>query len=94
MTPGRRVDTIHAAIRDGWRDLGFAVHDISQCPGALDLIVGAWGRLFWLEVKRNEKAKLTPSEEKVFDVFAGYPVLVVTSVEDAVRQMLDYVEGE
>jgi len=86
MVRGRRPDTNHAEIRDGLRDCGYSVHDTSQCPGMLDLIVGAHGVLFWVEIKAGPRAKFTPREKDVFDRFSGYPVLRVHSVEDFIEQ--------
>jgi hypothetical protein len=90
--PGKRVDANHGEIRDNLRKIGYCVHDTSQYPGMLDLIVGAHGLLFWLEIKASEKDVLTDKEAAIFDQFRGYPVLRVHSVEDALGQIRDYVE--
>lgn len=41
MSAGRRVDTTHAAVRDGLRDLGWSVADTSALGDSFpDLVVG------------------------------------------------------
>ena len=89
--PGKRVDANHGEIRDALRDIGYRVHDTSQHPAMLDLLVGAHGILFWIEIKAGEKDKFTDSEAMIFEQFKGYPVLRVHSVEDALDQIRDYV---
>ena len=90
--PGKRTDANHAEIRDSLRRIGYCVHDTSQHPGMLDLIVGAHGLLFWLEIKAGDKDAFTDKEQAIFDLFRGYPVLRVQSVGDAIQQIRDYVE--
>ena len=90
--PGKRTDANHAEIRDSLRRIGYCVHDTSQHPGMLDLIVGAHGLLFWLEIKASDKDILTDKEQSIFDLFRGYPVLRVQGVGDAIQQIRDYVE--
>jgi hypothetical protein len=53
----------------------------------LDLLVGAHGQLFWLEIKTGSKDKLTEKEQAIFDHFRGYPVLRVEGVQDAIDRI-------
>jgi Holliday junction resolvase len=74
------------------RASGWHVHDCSRLGGGYpDLNAAKGGRLLLIEVKDGSKVasaqKLTAEEIKVHQAFqlAGVPVVVVTSVEQAVR---------
>lgn len=70
MPRAKRTDANHAEIRDKLRDYGYHVIDVHDRPGMLDLIVKTrLGYLAWLEVKIDEKEKLTTAEAKLFAVF-------------------------
>lgn len=88
-----KVDLNHAEIRDGLRQLGFSVADTARLgQGFPDLVVA--GRKWTLgsanedkvatllvEVKRDNKAGLTPDEKEFFATWQG-AVMVATCIED------------
>jgi hypothetical protein len=84
---GRRVDLNHGEIRDGLRECGYIVEDMSAVGhGFPDLLVGANAAFVLLEVKRPGE-ELTPRELRFHAKFAQYPVYVVTSLEDALSRL-------
>jgi Holliday junction resolvase len=92
MRRAAKVDANHAEIRDGMRKAGFAVFDCAGLGRGLpDLIAVKAGRVVFIEVKDGSKVpsarKLTEAQQKVHAAFTanGYPIQVITSVEEAVR---------
>lgn len=84
----RRSDPNQPEIVKGLRQLGLPVRVLSQCPfGALDIITGYQGVLYWVEIKTEPDGKLTKQEQKTFDWFQGYPVIKTHSLEDLLKQM-------
>lgn len=79
-----KPDANQAEIVAALREIGVPVRVLSRYPGILDLIVGYRGKLYWLEVK-DEKGKLTKAEQEVFDLFQGYRVYIVRSIDDALK---------
>lgn len=80
----RRVDSQHAAIRDGLRALGLFVADTHTLGfGYPDLTVFAHGRVYLLEVK-SPGGQQTPDERR-FAADCPAPVHIVYSLDDAVR---------
>lgn len=61
---------------------------VVQTNHPVDLLVGIRGRLWAIEVKDGNKApsdrKLTVAEQGFIEKFHGYPVAVVSSVDEAV----------
>ena len=90
MAYARKVDTNHAAIRDGLRGVfgEKAVKDVSMYPRlGFDLIAYARGRVMFFEVKPPKKVtQLTTSEQDARDRFS--PVWrVVTTLEEALEAL-------
>ena len=89
MRAAKRDDN-HAEIRDNLRAIGAMVHDTGSLGGGFpDLVVGYRGVIHLLEIKDGSKPpskrKLTPDEVKFFHDWAGFPVHVVESFDDALR---------
>ena len=92
MRYNAKTDANHAPIRDGLRELGMLVADVARMgKGFPDLLVGYRGRLILLEVKDGDKPpsarRLTNDEADFHAAWADYPVLVVLSLQDAIRQI-------
>ena len=88
MRAAKRDDN-HAEIRDNLRAIGAMVHDTGGLGGGFpDLVVGYRGVIYLLEVKDGNKPpskrRLTPDEQKFFTDWAGYPVHVVNSTQEAI----------
>ena len=84
---GKRVDTTHAQIRDGLRDLGVTVFDASMFGrGFPDLVCGYRGQLVLLEVK-TPGGKLRQSQIDFFVLFQDCPVYVVESLQQALVKL-------
>lgn len=84
---GKRVDTTHAQIRDGLRDLHVTVYDASMFGrGFPDLVCGYRGRLVLLEVK-TPGGKLRQSQIDFFTMFLDCPVYVVESLQQACEKL-------
>ncbi len=85
-----KVDTNHAAIRDGLRAIfgPDAVQDVSMYPRlGFDLIAIARGRVMFLEVKQPKKVThLTESEQEARARYGDY-WRVVTTLEEALEAM-------
>lgn len=87
-----RRDDNHAEIVEALRIAGWFVLDTSQAGGGVpDLFAVRRGRIVPVEVKDGSKPpsarKLSPSEQRVHQacLAAGVPVVVVETIEDAVR---------
>lgn len=89
MRTAARKDANHQEIVEALRQVGAKVKDLAGLPGALDLLVGFRGQLYWFEIKDGRKMpsqrKLTKEEQAVFDEFDGCPVYKVESVDQAYR---------
>lgn len=90
-----KVDLNHAEIRDGLRQLGFSVLDLSRVGhGCPDLLVGGLHIhlnmycLILVEVKQ-EKGKLTPEEETFFEEWKDYPRIIARDIEDVLEWFSD-----
>ena len=84
----RRADPNQKEIVTGLRALGIPVKVVSHCPkGVLDLIVGFRGVLYWVEIKSKAKYKLTEPEQKTIDLFQGYPVIIVWTLEQLLEKI-------
>ena len=78
----KRVDSNHAELRDYMRKLGAIVKDTSKFgEGFPDVMVKFCGVIFFIEIKKDEKAKLTKAEQE-FKEFIGKKYNVVCSKED------------
>jgi hypothetical protein len=89
---GRRVDANHAGIRQALRQCGWWVKDMSAMgKGWPDLLAVKAGRAVLVEVKDGSKPpsdrKLTAPQEALHAELksAGWPVVIVTSVSDAME---------
>jgi hypothetical protein len=87
-----KVDRNHAEVRDALRQIGWWVKDASKWgEGWPDLMIAKPGRYMFVEVKDGTRPpserKLTPAQVRVHAELqaAGVPVVVVTSVEQAIR---------
>ena len=91
MRRAAKRDDNHAEIRDTLRDIpGVVVADTGSLGGGFpDLVVGYRGVVHLLEIKDGSKPpskrKLTPDEVKFFNNWAGFPVHVVASFDEALR---------
>ena len=84
----RQSDPNQKGIVQGLRQLGIPVKVVSHCPkGVLDIIIGFRGILYWVEIKSGPKSKLTLQEQKTIDLFQGYPVLVIWSLEQLLEKI-------
>ncbi|HEX3156750.1 MAG TPA: hypothetical protein VHV32_19130 [Candidatus Angelobacter sp.] len=91
----RRKDANHEVIADHLRSLGWSVLDLSSMGrGIPDMAIGKPGIAILVEVKNpNGKGiELTPDERRVKDNWEG-PYLIVTSAEDAERQLTERMFG-
>jgi hypothetical protein len=62
----RRTDSNQQQIMDAFRACGWWCHDTHTLPGFVDFITAPpEGKLYLIEVKINEKAKLRPLQEKL-----------------------------
>lgn len=91
MRYAARRDTNHAEIRDGLRRYGFTVFDAGGVGGSLpDLIVGARGTTFLMEVKAFG-GKVSDGQSKFSSDWRGGPVDVVRTLEDALGVIARYI---
>ena len=102
----RRTDENQRAIVAALARAGFLVHDLSGAGGGVpDLLVGRKGdgRLVLLEVKRpfvsgqqmrRKDVKLRASQVDFHRLWAGFPVFVVASPEEAVAKARDFRRDE
>lgn len=93
-----KVDRNHTEIVAALRKIGATVRSLASVgKGCPDLVVGYGGVNVLLEVKDGKKPpsaqKLTPDEETFVREWRGR-VVVVTSVEDAVRVVTQIVSNE
>jgi hypothetical protein len=86
-----KQDRNHGEVMRALERCGWTVIDLSAVGrGVSDLYIAKAGRALWLEIKDGEKVpsarKLTEAQEKFHAKMAaaGVPVVVVSSVEEAV----------
>ena len=95
MRRANRIDDNQNDIVTALRKAGAYVRVISQGEGIPDLLVGFRGETMLMEVKDGNKPPsaraLTDAEKKFFDEWRGGLLVVVDSVEDALR-MLEGIE--
>jgi len=85
-----RHDANHKTIVDALRKCGAKVLDLSgigsDCP---DVLIAFRGRLILAEIKNPDnwygKKGLTPGQRKFADGWADTPVMVILTVDDALR---------
>ena len=94
MRRAAKVDTTHAAIRDGLRSLGCVVHDLAAVGGGIpDLLVGARGRWVLIEAKSPKKG-LRGKPQQDFHALAtqrGLPCHVAHDLEEAIDAVFERV---
>lgn len=79
------VDGNQAEIITALKSIFASVQDLHNVwKGCPDILVGYRGKNFLLEIKRDEKAKLTPAQEKWHSIWMGQAA-VVTSAEEAIQ---------
>jgi len=95
MRHAKRTDANHAAIRDGLRQLGYDVLDLSDVGGGVpDLCVrnpDGWMPCF-LEVKDGAKppsARGLTESEVVWMRYCGYCTRIVLTLDEAVTAIRD-----
>ena len=95
MRRANRIDDNQNDIVAALRKAGATVRIISQGEGIPDLLVGFRGETILLEVKDGNKPPsartLTDAEKKFFDDWRGGLLVIVESVEDALK-MLEGIE--
>lgn len=86
----KRTDSNHCQILEALASCGWYCLDTSRAGfGAPDCLAVRAGRLVPIEIKDRSKPpsarQLTPAEREVHEAFAaaGVPIVVVTSVEEA-----------
>jgi hypothetical protein len=92
MTYAKRVDANHAIVVKALRNLGCSVFDTSRVAGGFpDLVVGKNQKTVLVEVKRDEKAKFTPSQDLFMLNWKGSTVCRIHDVEGVINlvKMLD-----
>lgn len=95
MRRANRIDDNQNDIVAALRKAGATVRIISQGEGIPDLLVGFRGETMLMEVKDGNKPPsartLTDAEKKFFDDWRGGLLVIVESVEDALK-MLEGIE--
>ncbi len=98
MRHAKRTDRNHQEVRDGLRNLGFDVLDLSDVGGGVpDLCVRSLdhGLPTFLEVKDGKlppsARKLTPAEQK-WRTYCGQITYTVTSLEEAIEVLNERVD--
>ena len=83
----RRQDANAAEIISALRKVGVEVYDMGRTAqflaGFPDLLVVVAGRMHLIEVK-TEKGRLTEDQEHFHESWAGPPIIIVRSPEEAV----------
>ena len=92
MRRAARIDANQGEIVSALRSVGALVQPLSEVgKGVPDLLVGIHGRLLLLECKDGAKPpserRLTPEQEAWHAAWAGFPVWVVTDVEQALGKV-------
>jgi Holliday junction resolvase len=92
-----KVDANQAAVVKALRRVGCSVQSLAAVgAGVPDLLVGRNGRTFLLEVKDGSKVKsaqkLTPAQVDWHSTWKGAPVVVVSSVVEALREVEFHAE--
>lgn len=82
MRRAARTDSNHKRIVKAFKDMGFAVLDISQLKNACDLFVSKRGETVAIEIKSPDnppsKQRLTKGEAEFRDAWQGSWSLVMT----------------
>ncbi len=82
-----RIDRNQTEIVKGLRDRGYSVFSTARVGhGFPDLVVGAGGINYLLEVKAGPAEKLTPRQEEFFEDWQGR-ARVVCSLEEALKEI-------
>lgn len=87
MKRGSRPDLNHEEIRDGLKQIigKQCVRDTKDIGGGFpDLVIGFRGQNYFLEVKSDENAKLTPAETAFHMTWEGQ-IDIVYSLDDAMK---------
>jgi hypothetical protein len=92
MRRAAKIDANHAEIVAALRKIGCKVQSLAAVgAGVPDLLVMRGFRLYLVEIKDGNKPpsarKLTPEQAKWHQEWAGAPLVVVTSVEEAIEAM-------
>ncbi len=83
-----KVDSSHAAIRDGLRQLGYSVQSLAEIgKGCPDLLVGKAGQTWLVEVKAGKTGRITPDQHRWYAGWRGRAVVIATSLDEALEQM-------
>lgn len=94
MRQAAKVDVNQAEIVEALQRVGANVESLADVGrGVPDLLVGYSGRLLLLEVKSGPRARLTTTQAIWHRQWAGYPVYVVRSVEEALQAIGVEMDG-
>ena len=96
MRRAARVDANQGAVMAALRAIGCSVTDLSGVgAGVPDLLVGFRGISGLIEVKDGSKPpserKLTRQQEEFHRLWRGRPPVVVTSIDEAIREVSAWV---
>lgn len=87
MRRNAKVDQNQPEIVAALRNIGAFVKHTHQLKNAFDILVGYRGSVFIIEIKTDEKKKLTKGEQECKEGFdrVGVPYHVVCSVDEAIN---------
>lgn len=81
-----KVDVNQAEIVAGLRKCGFSVLIISQLKNCCDIVAGKDGKNYLIEIKQDNKKKLTEGEQKFFDGWRG-SVFIACNLEEVLNNI-------
>jgi hypothetical protein len=82
----KRTDENHKEIRELFRELGAQVKDTSRFgEGFPDLLVKRMGKIFYIEIKKDKKEKLTKAEKEFSEFIGDENYHIVCNREDVMR---------
>lgn len=79
-----KIDKKQPAIVSELRQLGFSVFITSRLSEFVDAVLGKEGINILIEIKENEKKKLTPAQVKLHSEWRGQ-ISVITCAEDVLK---------
>jgi Holliday junction resolvase len=90
-----RIDDNHRDVVEALRQLGASV--VSLAAGVPDALVGLRGKTYLVEIKDGSKSpsrrRLTPDQVAFVEAWRGSPVVILTSVDDAIDWAAQLVSG-
>lgn len=86
MSFAKRVDKNQKDIVDAFRKMGATVIDLSKVgKGIPDLMIGYNNKTALVEIKADEKKKLTPHQEAFFREWNGGTLARVNDIDGVIR---------